>query len=271
MKSTSLLQCPFRVSISLLVAGVAIIGCALLARQPGPGTTFRDCDGCPEMVVIPAGAFVMGDELYGNPPHRVKIARRFAVSKDMITHDEYGEFAADSRYPTGDSWRNVSAKSGADPVVNVNWDDAQAYMRWLTAKTRHRYRLLSEAEYEYAERAGSTTAFWWGEKAAPVCLYANFHDCSSGPSRVGVYRPNDFGLYDMAGNTFEWVEDCWHESYEGAPEDGTPWTSEGCSSRVMRGTPWFMTDPTPLRSSYRSMSNAGNRSEVIGFRVARDL
>ena len=86
-----------------------------------------------------------------------------------------------------------------------------------------------------------------------------------------MYRPNDFGLDDMAGNTFEWGEDCWHESYEGAPEDGTPWTSEGCSSRVMRGTPWFMTDPTPLRSSYRNMSNANNRSEVIGFRVARDL
>ena len=127
------------------------------------------------MVVIPAGAFVMGDDLYGNPPYLVKIAGRFAVSKDMITHDEYGEFVAHSRYLTDDPWRNVGAKSSVDPVVNVNWDDAQAYVKWLTVKTRHRYRLLSEAEYEYAERAGSTTAFWWGEKTAPVCLYANFH------------------------------------------------------------------------------------------------
>ena len=157
------------------------------------------------------------------------------------------------------------------PVVNVNWDDAQAYVSWLSGKAHHEYRLLSESEYEYAERAGSTTMFWWGDEAAPVCLYANYHECASGPARAGAYRPNAFGLDDMTGNTFEWVEDCWHPDYHGAPSDGAAWTSSGCSSRVMRGTPWFVTDPTPLRSSRRDTSDSGNRSDVIGFRVARNL
>ena len=175
--------------VGLSVLTVAIIGCVLFARQLRPGTTIRDCDECPLMVVIPAGNFVMGDSLYGHPPHRVKIRRPFAVARDMITRDEYAEFVAESRYSAGNTWEDPALRqTGGNPVVNVNWDDARAYVRWLSGKTFRPYRLLSESEYEYAERAGSTTAFWWGDEAAPVCLYANFHDCSSGP--VAAMRTN---------------------------------------------------------------------------------
>ena len=265
---------PFRIFphffLALLIAAVAAVGCALLVGQLRPGTKFSDCDECPEMIVIPPGSFTMGDSVYGNPPHRVKIRRPFAVAKDLVTRQEYQAFASEGGYSVDRSWQSVG-QNGDDPVVNVNWDDAQAYVSWLSGKAHHEYRLLSESEYEYAERAGSTTMFWWGDEAAPVCLYANYHECASGPARAGAYRPNAFGLDDMTGNTFEWVEDCWHPDYHGAPSDGAAWTSSGCSSRVMRGTPWFVTDPTPLRSSRRDTSDSGNRSDVIGFRVARNL
>jgi Sulfatase-modifying factor enzyme 1 len=118
---------------------------------------------------------------------------------------------------------------------------------------------------EYAERAGSRTAFWWGDEVRPCACTLISTIVAADRPRVGAYRPNAFGLDDMAGNTFEWVEDCWHESYQGAPDDRTPWTDTGCSVRAMRGTPWLMIDPTPLRSSYRNCSNSSNRSEVIGF------
>jgi formylglycine-generating enzyme required for sulfatase activity len=256
--------------VAFALVTIASVGCALLAHRMRTGTTFRDCDGCPEMVVVPSGSFLMGDSVYGNPPHRVRIRRPFAVAKDLVTRQEYQAFVSESGYSVDRLWQSVG-QNVDDPVVNVNWDDAQAYAGWLSEKAHHQYRLLSESEYEYAERAGSTTMFWWGDEAAQVCQYANYHECANGPARAGAYRPNAFGLDDMTGNTFEWVEDCWHSDYQGAPSDGTAWTSSGCSSRVMRGTPWFMSDPTTLRSSYRGTSDFGNRSEVIGFRVARNL
>ncbi len=252
---------------SALVA-LLVVGCFI--RQPRAGSTFRDCDECPLMVVIPSGSFVMGDSLYGPPPHRVAIRKRFAVSKDLITRGEYARFVAGSGYAGEGSWRSPNLTEGSlDPAVDVSWYDAQAYVGWLSVRASHHYRLLSESEYEYAERAGSSTAFWWGEEAAPVCAYANFHNCSGGTSAVGRYRPNAFGLDDMTGNVFEWVEDCWHPDYSGAPADNTAWISGECSARVMRGSPWFMKDPTPLRSSYRAESDSVDRSDVIGFRVAR--
>jgi formylglycine-generating enzyme required for sulfatase activity len=266
---------PFRILprffLAFALVTLAAVGCAVL-QQRRPGRTFRDCDDCPEMVIVPPGSFLMGDSAYGHPQHRVTIRSAFAVAKDMVTRDEYGQFVGESRYSIDNSWQNPSfPQTGSHPVVNVNWDDAQAYVGWLSGKAGHQYRLLSESEYEYAERAGSTTMFWWGDEAAPVCQYANYHECASAPARVGAYRSNVFGLDDMTGNTFEWVEDCWHPDYHGAPSDGTAWTSSGCSSRVMRGMPWFMVDPTPLRSSRRDTSDSGNRSDVIGFRVARNL
>jgi formylglycine-generating enzyme required for sulfatase activity len=253
------------------VLAITVFGCGVLQHR-GPGTAFRDCDECPIMVVIPAGRFVMGDSVYGNPEHHVTISSSFAVAKDMITRDEYGRFLVEDGDSLGISLQKAGPKeSGNHPVVDVSWEDAQAYVKWLSAKAHHQYRLLSESEYEYAERAGTTTPYWWGVSIQFVCWYANFNECSGGTTAVGSYRPNAFGLDDMAGNGFEWVDDCWHPSYDGAPSDGSPWTTSGCSSRVMRGGAWFMIDPTPLRSSYRNLSNSSNRSEVIGFRVARDL
>src|SRR5262249_41062831 len=145
------------------------------ARQLRPGTTFRECDECPEMVVIPAGNFVMGDSLYGHPQHRVKIRRPFAVARDLITRDEYAEFVAESRYCADNTWEDPALReTGGNPVVNVNWDDAQAYVRCLSAKTLRHYRLLSESEYEYAERAGSKTASGGATKLHPSASMPTF-------------------------------------------------------------------------------------------------
>ena len=261
---------PFSIAAFALLA-LAAIGCAALLHRRS-GTSFRDCDECPLMVIVPAGSFVMGDKVYGHPERQVTISSPFAVAKDMVTRDEFEHFVDEDGSSMDNSLQKASlTESGNHPVVNVSWDDAQAYVKWLSAKAHHQYRLLSESEYEYAERAGTTTSYWWGASAQSVCSYANFHECSSGTTPVGSYRPNAFGLNDMAGNAFEWVDDCWHSSYDGAPSDGSPWTTAGCSSRVMRGAAWFMIDPTPLRSSYRNYSNSSNRSEVIGFRVGRDL
>jgi formylglycine-generating enzyme required for sulfatase activity len=172
---------------------------------------------------------------------------------------------AESGYSEDTAWQVAgSSRNGRDPVVKVNWDDAQVYVKWLSEKAQHQYRLLSESEFEYAERAGSRTGFWWGDEAASVCLYANFHDCSSGPTRVGAYRPNAFGLDDMAGNTFEWVEDCWHESYQGAPDDGTPWTDTGCSVRAMEersGVGSIMNQGVPFERATGSLHRDGPGSE----------
>jgi formylglycine-generating enzyme required for sulfatase activity len=253
------------------VLALTVVGCGALQRR-GSGTAFRDCDECPIMVVILAGRFTMGDSVYGNPEHPVTIGSPFAVAKDMITRDEYKYFLAENGVSLDISLHETSPReNGNNPVVNVSWEDAHAYVKWLSVKAHHQYRVLSESEYEYAERAGTTTSYWWGFSSQFVCWYANFHECSSGTTAVGSYRPNAFGLDDMAGNAFEWVDDCWHPSYDGAPSDGSPWTTAGCSSRVMRGGAWFMIDVTLLRSSYRNLSNSSNRSDVIGFRVARDL
>jgi formylglycine-generating enzyme required for sulfatase activity len=259
---------------SLVVFAVllaTVIGCAAL-RERRAERTFRDCDECPLMVVVPAGSFVMGDSVYGRPTHRVTIRSAFAASKDLITRHEYRDFVVEEKHSSATSSQKTSQHEDADyAVVNVNWDDTQAYVKWLSTKTGRYYRLLSESEYEYAERGGTETAFWWGDEAGPVCAYADFHDCSNEPTAVGGRLPNGFGLNDMVGNVFEWVEDCWHPNYDGAPDDGTAWTKDGCSARVMRGGAWFVQDVTPLRSSYRDSSDPRNRSEVIGFRVARDL
>jgi formylglycine-generating enzyme required for sulfatase activity len=165
--------------------------------------------------------------------------------------------------------RTVERVSG--PVVLVG----HAY-----EKSKRRYRLLSEAEYEYAERSGAETAYWWGDDPRPICSYVNTSECHyGGPTAIGSHRPNGFGLDDMTGNEFEWVQDCWHRSYDGAPDDGAVWAGGGCSCfppaagkscRVMRGCAWFV-DSAHMRAGYRNYSDSGNRSEVIGFRVARDL
>ena len=254
-----------------------------------PGERFRDCDVCPEMVVIPAGSFLMGspeseegrsdDE---GPVHRVTIPRAFAVGVYEVTVAEYREFVSAAGHNGGmdcmivseghwkfeGSWRNPGfEQTDSAPVVCVSWEDAQAYVLWLSRKTGREYRLLSEAEWEYAARAGTTTRYSFGDEITPSDAY---YDRNIGKTQpVGSYRANGFGLHDMHGNVWEWVQDCWNVSYAGAPNNGDAWETGDCSGRVLRGGSWFFYS-RDLRSASRRPST-GIHSSDYGFRVARTL
>ena len=244
--------------------------------DPEAGTSFRDCADCPEMVVIPAGRFWMGcepDRAFSEkeqPAHEVRIVRRFALSKHETTFAQWDACVAgggcDGYLPDdhGLGW-------GERPVINVNWRDARKYASWLSAKTGKRYRLPSEAEWEYAARAGSTTRYSWGDDIGPN--WANFELTSREEHwtlPVGLFRPNAFGLHDMHGNVSEWVEDCWNYTYDGAPSDGSAWLAGDCSVRVSRGGDWD--GPAMfLRSAYRNRGGPGLRNSDLGFRVALTL
>jgi formylglycine-generating enzyme required for sulfatase activity len=241
--------------------------------------SFKECTDCPEMVVVPAGSFVMGSP--GNEPghkpseapqHKVTIANAFAVSKFELTFAGWDACAAhgdcDPRISDGGFGRN------AQPVINVTWNDARQYAAWLSDITGKPYRLLSEAEYEYAARAGSQTAYPWGEDIGTG--NANCIDCGGQwngkqPAPVGSFAANAFGLYDMIGNVWEWVEDCGHEDYNGAPKDGAAWIAEkNCDSRVARGGT-FNVLPAAVRSGSRLLLTSSSVYFNLGFRVARSL
>lgn len=252
-----------------------------------PGQSFRECArDCPEMVVIPAGSFAMGSlpedtQAYPAewPQHTVTIARPFAVSKYQLTFADWDACVAaggcNGYRPTDEGGR------GKRPVINVSWDDAQAYVAWLSQVTGKTYRLLSEAEYEYAARAGTTTEYPWGDTIGRNNTSCN--GCGSAwdnkeTAEVGSFRPNKFGLYEMAGNVWEWTEDCYQESYaidtpQGklmAPTDGSAWTGGDCRSHSVRGGS-YDSNPRNLRSAQRAKYFDDNRSSYIGFRVARTL
>ena len=234
---------------------------------------FRDCDGCPEMAVVPAGSFTMGspsDEKgrWDNegPQHRVRIAKPFAVGRYEVTFAEWNaclaEGGCNGHRPGEKGWGR-----GRRPVINVSWKDAQSYVRWLSRKTGKRYRLLSEAQWEYAARAGTTGPFHTGPTISKD--QANYQRRLTVP--VGSFPANGFGLHDVHGNVWEWVEDCWHGNYGGAPSDGGAWTSGGnCDRRVLRGGSWN-DGPRYLRAANRFANWTGYRSNYIGFRVARTL
>lgn len=269
-----------------------------------------DCAGCPEMVSIPGGRFTMGSPkseqdrpTRQTPLHWVNI-RPFTLGKYEVTWDEWelcvSEGACKGKFEVsriewelcvsaglckGDDRRMVRSDEGwgkgRRPVINVSWRDAQDYVRWLSKKTGKNYRLPSEAEWEYAARAGTTTRFSWGDQD-PVCdpaapNGAQFNDCNiQGTRPVGSFRPNGFGLHDMHGNVMEWMADCYHESYKGAPEDGSAWRDlgGGCGSlalpgpRVVRGG---LGAHSPGPSALRTRSYPDLRSDDQGIRVARDL
>jgi len=243
-----------------------------------------DAPEAPKMTVIPAGSFVMGSpagELgrwkTEGPQHRVTIGYPLAVSTYPITFNEWDECVDEGGCrgykPYDEHWGR-----GNRPVVNVSWDDAQSYMAWLSAKTGRRYRLLSEAEFEYAERGGTSTPYAVGQTI--TVAQANFLDAADpaenpaigrSTTPVGTFPPNRFGLYDMQGNVWQWVEDCWHDSYAGrAPDDGKAWLTGDCQRRVVRGG-GFNRDRTFLRSASRYWIVGQLRSALAGFRVARDL
>ena len=287
-------------AIIALLAGKSLAEGEELVRtwQEKPaGFVFRDCDQCPEMVVVPSGSYQMGSPTFEEgraddegPVHPVTIAKPLAVGVYEVTIKEFGRFVEATGSSAGSHcrmpgeygvweersdrhWRYPGfVQTGHSPVVCMSWQDAQAYVRWLSRETSQDYRLLSEAEWEYVARAGSMTRYHWGDDVGTN--KANCDGCGSqwdnnGPAPVGSFKPNAFGLFDTSGNVWEWVEDCWHSSYEGAPSDGTAWTSGVCSDRALRGGGWH-NSPESLRSANRG-SNSGLRDYDNGFRVARTL
>ena len=248
-----------------------------LGVTPGSGQSFRDCaDVCPEMVVLPAGEFTMGSNEYNDekPPHKVTIAKPFAVGKFEVTFAEWdacvaGGGCAGNKSPKDENWGR-----GRRPVIDVSWNDAKAYVTWLSGKTRKNYRLLSEAEWEYAARAGTTTAYSFGNSITKA--QAQFSEGSYGSAKqtveVGRFPANAWGLHDMHGNVWEWVEDNRHaEDYKGAPHDGSVWPGGNPSFRVLRGGCWVDEDPDILRSAFRGNGSPDSRSKMFGVRVARKL
>ena len=342
------------VTARALVCAVAVTGPAVQAQQFGapltaaqehalqPKDSFRECENCPEMVVVPAGAFTMGSPeseqgRFDNegPQHTVTIDKSFAIGKLHVTVGQFDAFIRETRYEAsstcvlslGGNWKKGSIHSWRDPgfaqdpshpVVCVSWNDASAYVQWLAQKAGKPYRLPSEAEWEYAARGrispGAYPSFWFGDDEQELCQNGNsldqkardipgwdksdlrkFARCNDGyayTSPVGHYAANTFGVYDMAGNAWQWTADCWHGDYNGAPSDGTAWktenckhtwprrrhgdqildataiASESCLTHVVRGGAWYYV-PSVLRAGERAW--AADAHNDTGFRVARAL
>jgi formylglycine-generating enzyme required for sulfatase activity len=294
------------------------------SHKPGEVFTDRYVDmpgHAPALVVIPTGSFLMGapNDEGGHsdaetPQHRVTIRQGFAMARSAITVGQFREFVKASGYQpdslrlggasvydtrsgamrddSGASWQDDYAGHPATddlPVVNISWHDAKAYADWLSQRTGKTYRLPSEAEFEYALRAGTTTPYWWGdgtpaEKVENVTgaldhssngrrwshAFRGYRDGYWGPAPVMRFKPNPFGLYDIDGNVSEWVADCWHDNYIRAPADGSAWINPGCAVHVIRGGSWG-SSPEQVRSAFRQGANGDIRSGRVGFRVAREL
>jgi len=215
---------------------------------------------------LPNGSFSMGTANSSDeaPQHNVTIANVFAVGKFEVTFAEWDACVADGGCggykPADEAWGR-----GKRPVINVSWNDAQSYVAWIRQKTGKPYRLLSEAEWEYAARAGTTSLFYWGRTASAANAK---YDSRDGTAPAGTYPPNAFGLYDMAGNVNEWTADCYHPNYNGAPADGRAWTAGDCSQHVLRGGSWNL-GSNNLRSANRDADVAGFVVNRNGFRIAR--
>jgi formylglycine-generating enzyme required for sulfatase activity/uncharacterized caspase-like protein len=270
-----------------------------------PKDSFRECGDCPDMVVLPAGSFTMGSSerekdhwVWESPQHLVTIRRPFAVGKLDVTVDQFAAFVRETGHDAGAecetrednvwkmrpsrSWRNPAyQQEGSHPVVCMRWEDAKAYVDWLAKKTQKPYRLLTEAEWEFAARGrtspGAYPRFWFGDDEKDVCRYGNGRDdqkaCNKAyayTSPAGYYPPNAFGVYDMVGNVWQWTADCWHDTYNGAPADGSAWTSacQDTKQRMIRGGSWC--EPQDfLRAAARLQM--GGKNSCLGFRVARTL
>jgi formylglycine-generating enzyme required for sulfatase activity len=226
----------------------------------------------PQMVVIPAGSFQMGsDESTDEKPiHAVNIARPYSLAKYLVTFEEYDLFvkAKNRKFPSDQGWGR-----GKRPVINVSWEDAAAYASWLSDVSGKTYRLPGEAEWEYAARAATESVYYWGDSETDADSFAWFNNNSEGKTHpVGKKRPNAFGLYDIAGNVWEWLQDCWHDNYQNAPADGSAWQAQNngdCPRRVLRGGSWDIVSVW-LRSATRYRYFPGNRGDDIGFRLAQD-
>ena len=277
---------PLGSSAAYVLPLILVLAGCMATNGAGVGQRFRDCAECPKMVVVPAGSFLMGspDAEEGRredegPLHRVTFAAPFAVGIYEVTFDEWGACVADGG--CGDYWSSYSEGwgRGRRPVINLSWHDAQTYVAWLSGKTGKRYRLLRESEWEYVARAGTRTPFHTGSTISTD--QANYDgNYVYGSGQEGVYRgktvpvgsfaANAWGLHDVHGNVWEWVQDCWNGNYQGVPADGSAWLDSICSDRVLRGGSWLST-PRILRSATRDGSSSGFRGYDSGFRVARTL
>lgn len=257
--------------------------------EPGSGQSFKDCAECPELVVVPAGSFLMGStqeeiaaltEAHGDyfkgegPQHEVRIPRQFAVGKFEVTWNEW-EACVAAGGCDGEGVEEAGGDmywgKGNRPVINVSWDDAQGYVKWLSEKTGKIYRLMSEAEWEYAARAGTTSRYWFGDDESEL----GEHGWYGGKTHpVGQKPANPWGLYQVHGNVWEWVADCWNNSYADKPDSlkagGGVWTAGNCNLRVLRGGSWY-SNPWFLRSAVRYRYFRDYRLDYYGFRLARTL
>lgn len=270
--------------------------------KPGSGVSFRDCPDCPEMVVAPKGAFTMGSpsseagRADDEDQVQVSIAAPFAAGKFAITRGEFAAFVKDTGRKTnggcvtlaGSEWKQQSDKSWRSPgfeqndrhpVVCINWDDAKAYVAWLSGKTGKGYRLLSESEREYVARAGTTSPFSWGAQISTSQANYNgnftYGSGQKGEDRkktvpVDSFKPNPWGLYNVHGNSWDWTEDCWNPKNAGNPGDGSARATGECGRRVVRGGSWYGY-PQGLRSAARDWLTSDNRNDLLGFRVGRTL
>ena len=233
----------------------------------------RDCPSCPEMLVLQPATFTMGNnsgDRSERPAHRVSIKRPFAIGKHEVTTKQWKDCVKAGACSYNPDYTNASDNS---PVRDISWSDAQEYVRWLSKITKQEYRLPTEAEWEYAARAGTSTRFWWGDSVGVG--KADCKDCRGKWSReapvdVDYYPPNPFGLHGTSGGVWEWVSDCWHKSYKGAPKDGSSWKKADCRENVIRGGAW-RNDASYIHSTSRFKYDANVRYLLNGFRVAKTL
>lgn len=284
----------FTLSRLTLAALLGVASLPALAAGDKPGSVFRDCQGsCPEMVVLPAGSFMMGtpDDEMGRQPdesplHQVTFAKPFAISRFQVTAGEWDAYVRESgvKIADGDTRPGRECKASKprykqgprQPAVCMSYYDVEAYVAWLSKKTGKRYSMVSEAQREYAARGGSSGAFPFPldpNAEYEISQHANVYGPKDGysyTSPAGSFPPNDFGVYDMHGNVYEWVADCYHDSYVGAPTDGSAWTEAGCRNVNIRGNDW---GEAPIFSRSGNRNNAGpeSRGDWLGFRVIREL
>jgi serine/threonine-protein kinase len=274
------------------------------------GHQFRDCATCPDMIVVPQGTFTQGSpasepghEPNESPQRTVRVDYPMAVGQFEVTRKQFAQFVSDTGYAlTGCStyeegswqlrnnrdWQSPGFyQDESEPVTCVSWEDAHRYTDWLAKKTGKDYRLLSASEWEYIARAGTDTARSWGNNPDTACQITNIadqatqddypgweiHDCMDGfvyTAPVEGFKPNNFGIYATLGNVFEWVEDCWNDNYQGAPNDGSAWSEGDCTKRSLRGGSWF-SRPQYVRSAFRNRFSRDTRASTFGIRVAREL